>query len=904
MSDSSKEANKREDEEDVEAQNDDAMLVVVARGDNTDDDNSSNKKDDETTTPIHNQDSSSPTTDAASGTCTTTIGRSSTMKRDKNYTGSANDKILSDAKRLIAYPAVTQRRGKTTQQFVPGTTSTTSASASGMDDSETKLGQARYARHRTKGLIGSSDHARVDSSTNYNNTQICDNSDLLKDEKRHIHFLRGSKTGGCPSSSRRAILEDDDAYTSTPLETSPGGYSTLVAEADSAAAVPAPAAAAPALQDDEYSHAVLSASSWTSHLPEPENIVLSEEMLAVARMVDEESTQSLPQALHMDANELANMVEKTAAKRRRWTKCMGCFGAIVIVLIVAVTLSVVYTKDIPVAVFTSQSPTSAPTGAPTSLDSYVISLLPEYTTRELEKDDKDSPQAKALEWLLGDKALMTYSDERVLQRFVLAVLYYATNGERWIRQDKWMSHEHHECEWEFSTFFIPDYDVEEFQTGKIDYYNGTSPCEVDWSPSSDDDKGAAGLYRRLWLINTGLVGTLPEELYSLTSLETIAVTNNKLEGTISTLIGQLTSLQAFNIDNNLISGPIPIELTTLSNLSLLLTINNDLTGSIPSDMFHRMSNLEFWLADANAFTGTVPSLLGLWTSLKAINLSNNLLTSTIPTDVGLMTNLYRLSLWGNQLSGTLPTELGNLQEMITFDFEGTSLTGRVPTEIGNFGKLVEIYLQGSDLTGPIPSEFGLLASLESMVIYASSLSGPIPSEFGLLTSLEWMYLPSNSLSGPIPTEFGLLTSLEEMYLLGNSLSGHVPSELGQLDQIGWMVIEYNELTGALPSELARLTNMTEFLASGNQLTGSIPFELEELVLGYNNVPGMLNVFNVSDNHLSGLIPEAFCELLDGNASALAFDCSGVLCGCDCSCSARPFESPSITSNTTENVTNI
>jgi hypothetical protein len=48
---------------------------------------------------------------------------------------------------------------------------------------------------------------------------------------------------------------------------------------------------------------------------------------------------------------------------------------------------------------------------------------------------QNSAQDLALTWLMTNAYLDDYSDDKLIQRYVLATLYYATNGARW--KDKW-----------------------------------------------------------------------------------------------------------------------------------------------------------------------------------------------------------------------------------------------------------------------------------------------------------------------------------------------------------------------------------------------------------------------------------------------------------------------------------
>lgn len=60
-----------------------------------------------------------------------------------------------------------------------------------------------------------------------------------------------------------------------------------------------------------------------------------------------------------------------------------------------------------------------------------------------------SPQYRAFRWLSGNMELAAYSDERKIQRYALATLFYSTGGDQWSNNEYWMSDED-ECTMWFS----------------------------------------------------------------------------------------------------------------------------------------------------------------------------------------------------------------------------------------------------------------------------------------------------------------------------------------------------------------------------------------------------------------------------------------------------------------------
>lgn len=92
-------------------------------------------------------------------------------------------------------------------------------------------------------------------------------------------------------------------------------------------------------------------------------------------------------------------------------------------------------------------------------------------------------------------------------------------------------------------------------------------------------------------------GTVPEELYGLTSLEKLHLSMNPLTGTISPKIGKMKKLKEIMFSRTQVGGTIPEEIGGLT----------------------KFENLEMY---GNQFTGAIPSSLGNCTSLKRIGTFN------------------------------------------------------------------------------------------------------------------------------------------------------------------------------------------------------------------------------------------------------------------------------------------
>ncbi|CAB9509898.1 Leucine Rich Repeat [Seminavis robusta] len=422
---------------------------------------------------------------------------------------------------------------------------------------------------------------------------------------------------------------------------------------------------------------------------------------------------------------------------------------------------------------------------------YLLSLLPEYTKDALGVTTDNnpnaslvmtplpfamlSPQAKAFAWTINDPIFDSYEPWKLQQRFALACFYYATGGETsWNSRENWLSYNPNVWEehWFSKTYPTPDHHW-------ISWHS-LYPLVVE-EPSQE--------FNHLWLIQNGLQGTLPPELFLLTSLRSLDLTLNPLlGGTIPSEIGNLHRMEILMFLDSTMTGELPTELGQLSNLLGLYAQSNYFHGGIPSQVSLLQDLIVLDLASSN-LSGPIPSELGLISPL-GIWLEENELDSHIPTEIGL-TKTQLLSIHGNLLTGTIPSQLGMLLDdpWLYKDKYATLMEKKAPKvgvdfvldivvhvlDVGFTGVMMHQNL----LTGSIPTELGTFSEGEVLNLAQNSLTGAIPSELGLLSNLLWLGLSENQLSGQIPSEVGLLSNLKYLLLHQNPLTGLLP-DLGSL----------------------------------------------------------------------------------------------------------------------------
>ena len=215
---------------------------------------------------------------------------------------------------------------------------------------------------------------------------------------------------------------------------------------------------------------------------------------------------------------------------------------------------------------------------------------------------------------------------------------------------------------------------------------------------------------------------------------------------------------------------------------------------------------------------TIPTELGLLTSLEIIDLKKNLIRGTLPTAFTSLPNLVLCNLAGNQLEGAIPAF--NSATLKTLDLSHNGFQGSLPPDFGAQNlALTAVDFQYNHLTGYIP--FGLegLSQMNTISFSYNLLSGTLPNYLAVLTSLEYLYLNNNNLVGSIPEAWGGKNSpFKEVWLQKNLLSGQVPSSLGQNTLLLNLYLDGNKLTGDIPLSLCHEKLNVDFFQQINKTT--------------------------------------------------------------------------------------
>jgi len=471
---------------------------------------------------------------------------------------------------------------------------------------------------------------------------------------------------------------------------------------------------------------------------------LPNDCLAVALMVPNDDIEDELIAVE------AQQVDPNAVfyKNERFQLYSGAIIAFIAVIAIVVSVSAAKTVvDVTAEAVPTLLPTFSPTDFPTStryMKGFDKMIFPVSGNNIY---DRSSAQGQALLWIIdNDKLKMEVTDSRLVQRYILALLYFSTVEIG--KVDKWCYCGYNSTEDEYYNC----YKIDSCANAVVPFLDEADECE--------------------WHGVTCVKNKVSE----------IDLRQSKLYGTMPHELSQLQSLRVLNLADNIIRGTIPKSLGKMQHLGDLALHYNFLTGTIPDDIY------------------------GL-SSLQALDLGYNALSGTISRLIGDLTYVKALRLYQNFFTGPLPVELGNLKNLNFLWFHENDFTGTIPSGIWNNPKLKEFWGGFNLQTGSIPTSVNKMVDLTMLRLDDDSFSGSIPEELWDLTKLSWLYLNENNFSGTISTRIGQMKKLKRLSLKNNKLTGTIPSEMGKLVDLEMAWLYWNDLSGNVTKEVCALSKL-------------------------------------------------------------------------------------------------
>ncbi|KAI3850063.1 hypothetical protein MKW92_032284 [Papaver armeniacum] len=367
-------------------------------------------------------------------------------------------------------------------------------------------------------------------------------------------------------------------------------------------------------------------------------------------------------------------------------------------------------------------------------------------------------------------------------------------------------------------------------------------------------------------------GSLPDQLGSFKNLEHLSFVANSFSGQIPSSLGELSSLKVLNCFFNKLNGSLPESLGRLSKLRILRLAYNALEGIVSEVHFANLTSLEELEVNSLVFK-LKPDWIPPF-QLQVANLQACILDTVVPTWFWNMTTQFNyLNLSHNQIHGQVP-------DFFLLDLSDNSFDGSVSVllcnPLGNMNTRI-LDLSGNRLSLEIPDCWSDWWNLELVSLARNYHTREIPASIGELPSallkcreLRVIDISENEFTGSVPKWIGEYLFLLILRLRFNKFYGVIPQQLCHLNSVQILDFAHNNLSGKIPRCFNNFTAMTTLQKDGDSISYSVFLseykEIASLVtkgreFEYSNTLTLLTIMDLSDNSLSGDIPEELTNLI-------------------------------------------
>ncbi|XP_078153035.1 receptor-like protein 7 [Carex rostrata] len=368
--------------------------------------------------------------------------------------------------------------------------------------------------------------------------------------------------------------------------------------------------------------------------------------------------------------------------------------------------------------------------------------------------------------------------------------------------------------------------------------------------------------QELFMADCGLRGNFPNEIFHLTNLTELDLSDNsKLSGQLSEFTKQ-SLLQSLYLSNTNLTGPLLDSIRNLQYLWMLALDNCSFIGEIP------------------------PSITNL-TRLEGLDLGLNILTGTIPMTLFSHPSLISLDLSSNQLSGYL-TEFSNKSSSLLYiDLEFNNLQGQLPISIFKLPRLFYLFLGSNNFNGTLNLDIIKHSKkLERLDLSNNKLSiiegkNHRKSFYDSFLRISILWLGSCNLT-KFPSFLNYQTHIESLDLSNNKINGVIPNWLWNNEGITFLNLSHNFFTKIEgDAHFTSLSSLSYLDIHSNRISGPVPL----LPPGVEYVDFSSNYFfllpphfdpnpfylSFSNNSLTGEIPLSICKTVQVHVVDLSYN---------------------------------
>jgi Leucine-rich repeat (LRR) protein len=420
----------------------------------------------------------------------------------------------------------------------------------------------------------------------------------------------------------------------------------------------------------------------------------------------------------------------------------------------------------------------------------------------------NTPQWKAAQWLANDDPMQMKIEvvEELMNRYLLATIYFALGGENW------------------------DYDLNWLSAGSVCTWNSYFESKVGVKVQVGVSCHTGDSVKEIFLPSMGLKGAMPSEIGLFFDLQDLNLFGNSVSGHLPESMKNLHDLRTLILHDNKFNGLLPSWISSLKSLKTLNVAENKLNGPLPSGMA-ALTGLETLVLEKNGFTGSLDRLMGL-SRLKGLYLGNNQFSGELSDDVFMSWKTIEvMDMSDNQLSGSLPSMLIGKDNLLVVDLHGNHFSGHLPSIVEVDGSIEFLALHDNELTGQIDDRLLSLTKLAHLDLSKNFFTGAMPTSLGMLKTLKYLYLAFNDqfTAGPVPAEYATLPNLVDLSLQKTNRIGLIPYQFEALSQLLLLDLNSNMLSGPIPAEIGGITNLKFLLLKENRINGTIPDTFKNLL---------------------------------------------------------------------------
>ncbi|KAL7600004.1 hypothetical protein Lser_V15G23819 [Lactuca serriola] len=339
-------------------------------------------------------------------------------------------------------------------------------------------------------------------------------------------------------------------------------------------------------------------------------------------------------------------------------------------------------------------------------------------------------------------------------------------------------------------------------------------------------------------LNSNQITDFSSDFWSLISLKTLNLSNNKFSVNLPSNIDNFESLEKLDLSFNNFSGSLPDSFDSLPSLQVLNLNRNQFESIVPLGIIrcHSLISIDFSM---NSFHGSLPDGFDTaFPKLKSLNLAGNGIRGR-GSDFSKMVSLTYLNISKNLLTGAVveifkgPLEVVDLSSnhfeghisqvnfsssfdwsrLVHLDLSDNQISGMFFSNLSQAHNLKHLNLAKNRFSKQSFIHIDELHNLEYLNLSKTNLINRIGDGISKLNHLKTLDLSSNHLSGKLP----LLSfkTLQNLDLSNNNLTGDIPLSL--LQKLPWMErfnFSYNNLT-LCDSEFSLETLQTAFIGSSN-----------------------------------------------------------------------------------------